>query len=69
MEYKLAKEILCVTDYFLHCAKLLMLLSHVVSLIIASGSFLLSCLSKKIFYIRNVFFFFILVLAFAANCC
>ena len=68
MEYKLAKEILCVTAYFLHSAKLLMLFSHVVGLIIASGSFLRSCLSKKIFYIRYVFFF-ILGLAFAANYC
>ena len=62
--YKLAKEFLCFADYFLHSPKLLILLSRVLSLIIASGSFLLLysvARARKYFTLGMSFF-----LAFAA---
>ena len=58
--YKLAKEFLCFADYFLHSAKLLILLSRVLSLIIASGSFLLLysvARARKYFTLGMSFFF------------
>ena len=75
--YKLATEFLCFADYFLHSTKLLILLSRVVSLIIASGSFLLLYLVARArkYFTSGMFFlafaafnFMLLFLAFAANC-
>ena len=75
--YKLAKEFLCFADYFLHFAKLLILLSRVLSLIIASGSFLLLysvararkyfTLGMSFFLAFAAFIFVSLFLVFAAN--
>ena len=75
--YKLAKEFLCFANYFLHSAKLLILLSRVLSLIIASGSFLLLysvaqarkyfTLGMSFFLVFAAFIFVSLFLVFAAK--
>ena len=60
--YKFAKVFLCFADYFLHSAKLRILLSRVLSLIIASGSFLLLysvVRARKYFTLGTSLFFFV----------